>query len=364
MTAFQASLAVKNIKNPKFAYLSNFTLPCSQAQAGLLSGQGRQDHMDLGQRIAARYPNLITNHSRISWQATNVSRVLASEHAFIAGMLKGADTQKALHVMLNAVVPRPLDADLRPFDSCTAYLNASAAQKNQTNQPDDTFNAAKYPAIASRIAQLIGVDALTVSQVKTLFDLCSFENTVQGVQAGFCSLFTAEDYRTADFSSDLRFNAVKGYALPVNNQLACSLLTTWDHNVQDMLENPRGAVTASFKFAHEETIAPIVTSLGLFQEQAGAPVLSPNMSVGDAAALRGAGEEHAVQVLVGESPQTVPGCPGVICPLSSFRAALAGKLGLCGNAVPTVGGAARFASTAVIPLGNVVAALNSAADNN
>ncbi|KAJ3265924.1 PHOsphatase [Chytriomyces hyalinus] len=385
MTAFQSALTAKNVTNPKFSFLSNFTLPCSPAQAGLLSGQGRQDHVQLGQCVASRYAALISDPSRIDWQATNLSRALSSGQSFISGLLTGDAGFMAVRSMFNAVVPRPLDSDLRPFDSCSTYLKDSAPQKNQTNQPDDNFIAAKYPAIARRIAKMIGVDSLDATQVKTMFDLCSFDNTLQGAQNRFCSVFTEADFQLADFSSDLSFNALKGYGLAINDKLGCSLLTTLDKNIAAMISNPDTAPKATFKFAHAETIAPLIVALGLFRNDA---PLSPNMTAGEiqSRTFRSArfspfaanvmfelldcgSSEKAVRVLVGEVAQLVPGCPDVVCPLSAFRKVLSGKLNcdfdgaVCSNSIPTVGGAARFPNTATIPIGNIIAALNADADN-
>ncbi|KAJ3240597.1 PHOsphatase [Chytriomyces hyalinus] len=361
MTAFQSALTAKNVTNPKFSFLSNFTLPCSPAQAGLLSGQGRQDHVQLGQCVASRYAALISDPSRIDWQATNLSRALSSGQSFISGLLTGDAGFMAVRSMFNAVVPRPLDSDLRPFDSCSTYLKDSAPQKNQTNQPDDNFIAAKYPAIARRIAKMIGVDSLHATQVKTMFDLCSFDNTLQGAQNRFCSVFTEADFQLADFSSDLSFNALKGYGLAINDKLGCSLLTTLDKNIAAMISNPDTAPKATFKFAHAETIAPLIVGLGLFRNDA---PLSPNMTAGEiqSRTFRSArfspfaanvmfelldcgSSEKAVRVLVGEVAQLVPGCPNMQ------------------QYIPTVGGAARFPNTATIPIGNIIAALNADADN-
>ncbi|KAI8845852.1 histidine phosphatase superfamily [Chytriomyces cf. hyalinus JEL632] len=347
-------------RNPTAGNLKTMTAP---AQAGLLSGQGRQDHVQLGQRVASRYATLISDPSRIDWQATNVSRALSSGQSFISGLLTGDAGFMAVRSMFN-VVPRPLDSDLRPFDSCSTYLKDSAVQKNQTNQADDTFIATKYPAIAKRIAKMIGVDSLAATQVKTMFDLCSFGNTLQGVQNRFCSVFTEADFQLADFSSDLSFNT----------------------DIAAMISNPDTAPKATFKFAHAETIAPLIVGLRLFRN--GAP-LSPNMTVDgiQSRTFRSArfspfsanvmfelldcgSSEKAVRVLVGEVAQLLPGCPDVVCPLSAFRKVLSGKLNcdydgaVCNNSIPTVGGAARFPNTATIPIGNIIAALNADADNN
>ncbi|KAJ3115102.1 PHOsphatase [Physocladia obscura] len=394
MTTFQTQMAAKNITSAQYAFLSNFSLPSTFANAGILSGQGQHDHVNLAKRVAARFPRLVADSRRISWQATNVSRAIASGQAFISGLFGdncGA-AEAAVISLFNAVVPRTLDADLRAFDSCTTYLNEAAAQKNLT-QPDDVFNAVNYLAIAKRIARLVGVQSLTLAQVKTMFDLCSFDNTLQGLQSRFCGLFTAAELSTADFSNDLSFNFIKGYAVAIDGMLACSLLTTWNKNIDMMLANASTSPTAVFKFAHAETIVPIITTLGLFQNVIPlSPGMTPEQIVnrtfrsarfspfaanvmielldcGDSDIDNGT-EGKFVRVSSDEIPIVVPGCPAIICPLDTFRNVLSDKIGcdfdkaVCGNFIPTIGGAATFPNTAQTPLANIIAALNSPADNN
>ncbi|KAI9342092.1 histidine phosphatase superfamily [Zopfochytrium polystomum] len=409
----QTKLAANPPTNPKYAFLAKLTIPTPPgANAGLLTLQGVKDHAALAGRLAANYPpSLFADPSTISWQATNVSRAIASGTSFIDGLYASDDDpakrQSAKAALLAAVVPQTLDADLRPFDACAAYVNASAAAK-KSNTNDAKFAAAFFPAIAARLTAATGAPVnLTSDDVATLFSLCSFDNTLQGrgddAAASPCGLFEDDELALYDMQQDLGNDVNEGFALPVNSVLACSLATTLLAHMDAMVAQESGAcvaaadanataATAVLRFAHEESLMPLVTLFGLFDRQVlGFNASAPVAAVVAAAAARslhyaravpfaanflfellacggggdygaGAAAKWAVRVLLNEVPIVVPGCPAEVCPLDAFKAVLGAAVGcdfdgaVCGNAQGTVGGAATYRTLAQAPLASVKAA--------
>ncbi|KAJ1554753.1 hypothetical protein HK405_004152 [Cladochytrium tenue] len=390
--ALQTKLAANPPTNPLYSFLSNLTVPSTGGtNAGLLTWQGVLDHHNLAARIFGSYPaDLFADPAATSWQATNVSRAIASGNSFIDGMYSNntASNLAAKTALLNAVVPQTLDADLRPFDACAAYVNASTAAT--TSNTNSTLSAAAYfPPIATRLTALLGTN-LTSDDVATLFSLCSFDNTLQGagdLSTSVCSLFTDDELALYDFEQDLANDVNEGFGLPINSMLACSLVTTFVDFMDAMVSEVSGACSASssvsaptavFRFAHEETIMPLVTLLGLYGGQALTYNASATVSDLQSRALhysaaspfaanfifelQSCASDWYVRVLHNEQPIVVPGCAAETCPLDAFKAALAGKIGcdfdvaVCGNTAGTVGGAATYKTLADAPIEAVKAA--------
>ncbi|KAJ3100141.1 PHOsphatase [Phlyctochytrium planicorne] len=386
-TSIKKTLAQSPPTNAAFAFLNTFQVPASAEQAGLLTTQGVKDHEYLATFFKQNYPSLVSQPSLISWQATNVSRALASGEAFINKLFEtSSDKTAAIAFLQSATVPQSIDADLRPYDACKNYIAASDAATSAA--PEKVWSKAKFPAVATKIAQLIGTTAtLSVDDVSQMFNLCAFENALQGVTSQFCTLFTDADLSLYDFFQDLKNNANEGYPLPINEKLACSLFTTLDANMAKAASDDSCTAPKSvFKFAHEETILPVLTTLGLFRDEI---PLAPTMTLDQVAARKlrfsdvasfagnvifelqdcgSAGKKDLkVRVLVNQKPVVVPGCDAEACPLEKFRGALKGKIGcdfdgeLCANDIGSVGGSAKFKKLEDVPIEQVLDAIKKSA---
>ncbi|KAJ3020083.1 PHOsphatase [Thoreauomyces humboldtii] len=292
--------------------------------AGMITTQGERDMIQLAERFKIRYPTLLSNASRLSWQATNISRALTSGEAFQRGLLSSAsDLEAAVDQIRASVVMKNRDADLRPHTSCKRYLEA-IKEKEKGSQADQEFMESQFPAIRDRVAERGGFGNLTSKHVMQMFSICAFEEAIQGNRMGFCSLFTPDELVLSDFGSDLKFWSYRGYGFLPNENLACSLLTTLWTNLSSFLANPSSTPTGIFKFAHAETIAPLLTTLGLFRDPP--PGLHPNMTNREmssrvyktSASVPFAGNvvfellecdgRHVVRVLSNERVVVIPGC--------------------------------------------------------
>ncbi|KAJ3339149.1 PHOsphatase [Gonapodya sp. JEL0774] len=383
--ALQQKLAASPPTNPNFGWLANISIPSSSTNQGLLTLQGANDHAGLANRIKTNYPvNLFASVNLTSWKSTNSSRVISSGDSFADSLYsdRPGDAAIAKSHMRDAIAPQTLDAELRPFDACAAYANASNIAK-ANNLQDQVYAAATFPPIAQRIGSLIGAN-ITVTDVTALFSLCSFENTLQGKTDGICSLFTDDELAAYDFQQDLGNDVNEMYALEINNVLTCSLITTFVQNMESMINASTygcnsTAPTAVFRFAHEETVAPLLVALGLFDRE----VLNPNFTAAQIAnrklrysaaspfaanvifELQNCGmgpADYVVRVLHNEVPIVVPGCTITDCPFEIFKTVLSDKVGcdfdgkVCGNANGTVGTAATYKNLGDAPVSLLVAA--------
>ncbi|KAI8833355.1 histidine phosphatase superfamily [Chytridium lagenaria] len=361
--ALKSKLSKIPLKNTTYAFLGTFQPPATVETASYLSLQGVKDNTDLASRIKSNYPTLISNPSLIYWQSTNVSRTIASSHAFIESLFSSKKTQDAAKQFLAAtVVPTAIDADLRPYDACAAYINA-------------IWSKAQFGPIATRISNLVGT-TLTIDDITTLFNLCSFEVVLEGKTDNFCSLFTESELALYDYQQDLK-NVNEGYALPLNEVLACSFYTSLINTIDAKISGQCDAPTASFKFAHEETILPVITALGLNRDAYALTPTTPLSSIltrqfrlstlGAMGAnvmfeLLKCGDGYSVRVLVNEVVVDVPGC-GEVCGVDRFKEVLGDLVGcdfdggVCGNTFMSVGAAGTFKRLKDMPFEDVMAAI-------
>ncbi|KAI8916601.1 histidine phosphatase superfamily [Powellomyces hirtus] len=357
---------------PQYQFLSNFSLMCNTSMAGMLTTQGALDQLQLAQRLKARYPTLLNDASQFSWQATNISRTISSGEAFQKGMLSNAAELVAARKQIEAsVLPEHIDSDLRPHDSCKKNVDERERREKAGEEPGEDFVKLRFPAIRDRLAAHIGFPNLSLADVEQMFSLCSFENTIQGKNDGFCSLFSAEELELSNYGSDLAFWFERSYGMPVAEQMGCSLLTTVTTNMDKKINGSSDALNAHFKFGHAETLAPLLTTLGLFRDTLAAnftdaQIASRVFRAADFAPFSAnvlfelsecpptansttTNPSLSIRIFSDETPVTLPGCTDP-CPLDQFKSLVAGKIGcdfdgaVCNNTRPTVGGSATLRS--------------------
>ncbi|KAI8821673.1 histidine phosphatase superfamily [Fimicolochytrium jonesii] len=355
----------------KYSFLTNFTAPCDFAMTGMLTTQGEVDSFELGRRLKEKYAHLVSDVGRIEWQTTNVSRTITSGRAFQQGLFAHKhDQDVAFSSLQTSIFPNHQDPILRPYDCCKRYENAT--ENPPLPLPGTTFAQRRYPAIIARLARDALLHDLTIHDVTIMFKLCAFEYTIQGKEAGFCSLFTDEELALNDFAVDLNLNYYRAYGLEgdVNEWLACPLLTKIFGGFDETIAagSRRGGGTpnhpmAAFRFGHAETLTPLISTLGLFRDPHSPKGIQPHWTDEQikARVFRGAEfspfggnfifellecpasqeldhpqrhhiandrKTYKVRALVGEQPVVIPGCEGrEACPIHLLKQALAGKIG-------------------------------------
>jgi multiple inositol-polyphosphate phosphatase/2,3-bisphosphoglycerate 3-phosphatase len=158
------------------------------------------------------------------------------------------------------IVPRILDADLRPGESCSLY------SKRIKSNASEIFKDINYPTTSSKLYSKYHIQ-FSSRHVHALLELCAFEITVGIDSSVICSIFDDEDILYYELASDMKTFYDLGYGDPFNSQIMCSLMKSMMNDLN------RNGVT--LRFTHAETLIPFSTLLNLFKDKD----LNPNESI-------------------------------------------------------------------------------------
>jgi multiple inositol-polyphosphate phosphatase/2,3-bisphosphoglycerate 3-phosphatase len=218
---------------------------------------------------------------------------------------------------------------------------------------------------------------LTADDYLNMWDACVYQNDLFQIKDQWCNIWTYEDVDDLAFSEDLDFYWQKGYGYEIDWTIAVNLfndITTktmtalmkmknfqtqcpdWIDHVQGadcdtMIQNAKYQNTATFRFAHAETVVPALAWLGLYytppslmmastpkadrdSRQWKTTVLSPyaaNLNFLTYVCAADANEPYSyalLKVLHNEKEVPLPYCNGVYCEFSAFMSHYHDQLGL------------------------------------
>uniref|UniRef100_A0A7S4URH5 Multiple inositol polyphosphate phosphatase 1 n=1 Tax=Guillardia theta TaxID=55529 RepID=A0A7S4URH5_GUITH len=258
-----------NTTNDKLRWAQTWKNPFKEEDASMLVSLGVEEHLELGRRWQARFPHLLSDsyHPRHHvFRSSCHERSARSAHAFAGGAfdVSGPGVSgryNPVHVITPSCESR--DTTLRFFDSCPRYKK----EKRKATQVQEQFLESKeVQDVVARVGSKLGLKEtskeLKAKHVAAMFTLCAFEAGQMKESSRFCSLLDEDDMSTMEYWDDLKHFYKKSYGLAMNAGMACPLLL---HLVHVMKSRPPHK-TAELLFAHGETMLPLVTLLGLFQD--------------------------------------------------------------------------------------------------
>ena len=91
---------------------------------------------------------------------------------------------------------------------------------------------------------------------------CGYDIAVSNITSEFCSLFTDESIGSVlEYYEDLDAYYAKGYGYPINYEIACDLLQDIFGIHDDFISGSNTNLLGKLRFAHAETIIPLVSIL-------------------------------------------------------------------------------------------------------
>ena len=90
---------------------------------------------------------------------------------------------------------------------------------------------------------------------------CGFDIAVSNVTDQFCALFTEETGSILEYYDDMKNYYLKGYGYPINYEIACLLLQDIINIQQQYVDGTNTDIKGKFRFAHAETIMPLISIL-------------------------------------------------------------------------------------------------------
>ena len=279
-----------------------------------------------------------------------VDRASRSGSAFALGLFEGRGPASLGGVQPVSMTSESVGADrvLRFHKACDKYRtsvknNATLTQLGEGAAAMTAALAAVREGVTERLGLPEADAALLANWLGVAWDACKMESLVLqrvGVVGdgdgapggGICALFSAEEVEALEYASDVESYWVKGHGLAINHDMACLLVT----EVLDALRRGRSDDAArvprekrrlaDFRFAHAETVIPLVAALGLFRDaeplMAGQP--SPAQLPGATVARRRAWRISAIAPMGANVALTLHRCGG-------------GGQGQCGACDPVCG---------------------------
>eukprot|EP01062_Namystynia_karyoxenos_P028095 TRINITY_DN21359_c0_g1_i1.p1 TRINITY_DN21359_c0_g1~~TRINITY_DN21359_c0_g1_i1.p1 ORF type:complete len:484 (+),score=124.07 TRINITY_DN21359_c0_g1_i1:67-1452(+) len=336
-------------------------------RVGTLTHRGHAELYSLGRRMALRFPGLfgVLAPALVRLSASAKERALQSAAAFAIGIGEGRPGgvgPAAVHPLPVVSTPAATDTQLRFHDNCPRH--AAAVQTGAAAQQQRLFAEANLTALAARVTRRLGLSGhweLTAEDVELLYKECIFQHLLDTDSEGgagasgegdsaLCAGFDETDFEELAYADDLRSYWKLGHGAALAPRLACGLLGS----MLDRLAahaNGSSPLQVDARFAHAETLLPLVALLGLRED---APGLSwqttaeaalgrhwrqshvAPMGANLGLVLHYCGDGHAerwrVGLLLNEQWESWPlgSCEGAaLCPLSALLEAYKERLGGC-----------------------------------
>lgn len=311
--------------------------------------EGMLEHYNIGMRFKSRFPSLFPEYfiDNYSLQATYKQRAIQSALAFMYGILQDTGPLKQGSDRLNLstvgylppgilIKSKHEDKLLRFMDNCPRYT----AYIDSLKWKDEMFMFEQSEVYLTAMASLsIAANmSLSIHTAKALYYLCAIElmSPSQANYSKFCNVISEEVMLVYDYSKDLEKYYEYSYPFPLSSQMSCLLL-------KDVIEQLNSSSSKPvLKFAHEETVMPLVTLLGLYND---GEILKHNTTgflkrkmkistitpfAGNIAFVRyKCGNEALIQVIINEKVQHVPYCSPQGCSITQLQNILTTNAGDC-----------------------------------
>ena len=302
-----------------------------------------------GKRFSQAFPDLLSDTSQVFVGTSFKGRCKSSALSFLHGVygdnfrvsnhseiLKTKDVRRDCDGMCQ--VYEPLTAEksesnkphvlfeheqnnlLRYYKECRNYVEKESDKKTWQQEPSKYLSSTRMTTLARKMSTRLGVD-LTSHDVVTLHILCALEAGAPRLMTNsrFCSLFQDDELYITAFYLDMMRYSGKMISEAVNS--SCVLL----QDGLKFLQNNRGA---NLKFAHTETIFPLLEHIRFLTEPMTANRdLYDREFFGDITPLGGnffmvamdcpGSSERIVQTFLNEKPIEFPGC-GSPCKLDTI----------------------------------------------
>jgi len=225
---------------------------------------------------------------------------------------------------------------------CPTYTS-EVLDNASTSVESDLYANMKLPDVAKQVGEIINASdwQLSNKDVQNLWKACQFEASISNNTGKFCSLFNKDRADILNYVGDLSSYYEKGYAYPIDYTISCVLMKSMVNAIDQVIADPVDVYSqrANLRFAHAETIMPIVAALGLYKDSKPllhnspddviatrlwrgsviAPYASNVAFVTYNCSSASSPMDFRVRLLVSEKEMQFPGCGAVYCPLKTLK---------------------------------------------
>ncbi|KAF2077539.1 hypothetical protein CYY_001157 [Polysphondylium violaceum] len=324
-------------------WIFDYSPPYDMEESSNLIPKGMEELYGIGKRIKCRFSDYFKPYhpNRFEILSTTKSRCGRSGSSFSFGLFQGTGelgNERYQPVFINS---NDQAKSLRFYKSCGTYLKMLENGTINTNE-QTLWKNQNYPAIAEQISQRLGIFGKwtpSIDLVDNMFLACAYELAISNKKDGWCSLFSYEDIQIWEYSQDLSLYWLSGYGNPVNYKQSAILfkeiyktLDSFTHS--NITKRPPQGYT-TLRFAHHETIIPLLSLLGLYKDEN--PLLANSSSLERESRLFRTSiispyatnlgfylydcgkNEFKIRLEHNEIPILIPGCNDILCEYSIFK---------------------------------------------
>lgn len=244
-------------KNIKYHWLKDHKNSYNLAGRGELVKQGEDELYKIGKRLSQQVPLYFKeNPSFYNIESTCSPRTMDSARAFYKGFFNNNSTYIQPYYK-----PCDIDTKMRFYRNTESY--DKIVRMNRDSKSYQSFIKKWYPKILDKIEEKIDMKC-PIEILEQIFKLCIFEKNLLGYDHQWCSLFDEQDFKAFEYAQDIALYWERGHKNPMNEKIICELL---DDLIQNFELGINKQQLGNFKFAHDYTILPLLTTLGLYDDE-------------------------------------------------------------------------------------------------
>lgn len=276
-------------------------IPFQDSVPKQLLPRGYEEHLVLGKRFQRLLKKFFTFSPRnIRFYSSSTNRAFFSAQAFYAGLfesdvsictdVRNSQASCPLDPSLNYLADNFLlpntdniminDTLLRFFAYCKRYIDEVDKNKTAINEFYKFKDSMFMQGILSNFLKKwkLHNTNYSVDDVRLIFSTCAYEvanaKTSEKLSP-WCSFLRPQEFPVLEYLADLKQYWRKAYAFHLNYIQSCPLLGEMLAQIYEAAENYKklqyqqsnpNLHRATFWFGHAETLLPVVTALGIFNE--------------------------------------------------------------------------------------------------
>lgn len=280
---------------------------------------------------------------RHRFTSSETSRTKQSAQVYSTGFFYDDENGKEVlgeGLSINSV-PKSEDWAMRFFEACEKFESEDSSGAYHVEH--DLFRESAFEkegTIADAVLTRLGLAnaGFNKKHVEAMHQVCSFETSLSNVNDRFCSVFTEDEMDAFEYHRDLAFywsrSHGNGLGKIIASKLLASILSNFDSLVDETIMRSGEPEVAHFMFGHAETLVPLLSLVGLFNEgiewRHDTPKdvwLARNFKSRDVTPfsanfgllLYRCDDEYYVRALHNEIQVHIPGCDAPLCPYQDFK---------------------------------------------
>ncbi|XP_034252056.1 multiple inositol polyphosphate phosphatase 1-like [Thrips palmi] len=326
--------------------LSKWSPQLEEAEEKILTHEGEDELLLLGERFQKRFPHLLPevySNSSFKFQFTATQRAEESARSFTVGLFGRRISQ---HVWFPEGIYR--DPVLRFYKLCENWRKSVDKNPEASKEQHSFAKGPEMVKVQKEVTQRLGLSELiSYDDVILIYVTCSFEIAwFPKKNSPWCAVLSDYDLKVMEYAEDLDNYWIDGYGYKINYEQACPTIK----DMFNFFSSPDTKEKAIVYFSHAGTVLKMLAHLGLYRDDE--PLLASNFNqmlhkrqwrVGQissfasniAFVLYKCGNESSaplkILTLHQERPVRLPGCPSHedLCSIHKFEDAFSSSIKNC-----------------------------------